>query len=63
MKARDIRQLGADELGQRIRETAEELADLRLKNKSTGGLDKPIRIRHLRREMARMRTIEHAGKK
>ena len=64
MKARDLQQLGADELAQRIRETAGELAELRLKNKSSAGsVDKPIRIRLLRREMARMKTIAHAGNK
>jgi ribosomal protein L29 len=57
VKARDLQQLAADELGQRIRETAAELAELRLKNKSAGGVDKPVRIRHLRREVARMKTL------
>ena len=33
MKARDIQNLSADELSQRIRETGAELAELRLKNK------------------------------
>jgi len=64
MKARDIQQLGADELSQRIRETTAELSELRLKNKSSAGsVDKPIRIRLMRREIARMKTIQHAGKK
>ncbi|MCL1887381.1 MAG: 50S ribosomal protein L29 [Kiritimatiellaeota bacterium] len=63
MKARDLQQLAPDELSQRIRECAAELADLRLKNKTSGGaVDKPVRIRHLRREVARMKTLEHAGK-
>ena len=64
MKARDIQQLGADELSQRVREMTGELSELRLKNKSSAGsVDKPIRIRLMRREIARMKTIQHAGKK
>ena len=64
MKARDIQQLGADELSQRVREMTGELSELRFKNKtSPGAVDKPIRIRHMRREIARMKTIAHAGKK
>ena len=63
MKARDLLQLAPDELAQRVTETAAELADLRIKNKSSGGVDKPVRIRHLRREIARMKTLQHAGKK
>ncbi len=63
MKARDLKQLGADELAQRIREMAVELSELRLKNKSTtGGVEKPLRIRMLRREMARMKTIAAASR-
>jgi ribosomal protein L29 len=63
MKARDIQNLSADELAQRIRETTAELGELRLKNKSSSSVDKPIRIRHLRRDVARMKTIAHAGTK
>ena len=63
MKARELQQLSADELAQRLRESAEELADLRLRNKSSRSVDKPLRIRMLRREMARMKTIAHAGRK
>ena len=63
MKARDLQQLSAGELGQRIRDTGAELAEMRLKNRSSSSVDKPIRIRHLRREVARMKTIASAGKK
>lgn len=57
MKANDLRQLAPDELAQRTREATAELFELRLKNKSAGGVDKPVRIRHLRREVARMKTL------
>ena len=64
MKAHELRQLAPEELAQRVRESAADLADMRLKNRTSSGLlDKPIRIRHLRREVARMKTIAHGGKK
>lgn len=60
MKASELKQLGAEELAQRIREVGAELSDLRLKNKSNASVEKPLRIRMLRREMARMKTIANA---
>ncbi|MGI6495661.1 MAG: 50S ribosomal protein L29 [Kiritimatiellia bacterium] len=58
MKASVIRELGAEELAQKIRETEVELRDLRLKN--AGHLaEHPCRIRGLRRDIARMRTIQN----
>jgi len=59
MKARDIRELGPNELDQRVRDTTRELVDLRLKNKSGSTADKPVRIRLLRRDVARMKTVRH----
>jgi large subunit ribosomal protein L29 len=58
MKARDLRELGAVELDQRIRERSQELNDLRIKHKSGAGIEKPIRLRLLRREIARMKTVK-----
>ena len=57
MKASELRELKAEELDQRIRETAQELRGLRLKHRTGEGADKPLRIRTLRREVARMLTI------
>ena len=65
MKARDMRELGADELAQRIREHAQEHRSLRLRHRSGSSVDRPLQIRALRRELARMRTIQRgreAGK-
>jgi len=65
MKATELRELKAEELDQRIRETALELRDLRLKHRTGDGADKPLRIRTLRRDVARMLTIareREAGK-
>jgi large subunit ribosomal protein L29 len=59
MKANEVRELGADELAQRIREKAKELADMRLKHKSGSAVDKPVRLRTMRREVARMKTVQN----
>ncbi|MFA7174675.1 MAG: 50S ribosomal protein L29 [Kiritimatiellia bacterium] len=58
MKARDLKEMGVVELEQRIRETAQELTDLRIRNKSGAGVEKPVRIRVMRREIARMKTVK-----
>ena len=57
MKARDLRELGADELAQKLRETSRELAGLRIKSGSGSGAEKPVRMRALRRDVARMLTV------
>ena len=65
MKTSEIRELKAEELDQRFRESAQELRSLRLKHRTGEGADKPRRIRTLRREVARMLTIvreREAGK-
>ena len=62
MKTRELRELKADELNGRIREITQELRDLQLKHRSGEGADKPVRIRLLRREVARMLTIANARK-
>ena len=59
MKANELRELGADELSQRIREKAKELADMRLKHKSGSAVEKPVRMRTMRREIARMKTVQN----
>jgi large subunit ribosomal protein L29 len=58
MKARDLRELGAVELDQRIREVSLELEDLRIKHRSGSGVEKPVRLRILRHEVARMKTVK-----
>jgi large subunit ribosomal protein L29 len=59
MKPNELRELGAAELDQRIREKAKELADMRLKHKSGTAIDKPVRMRTMRREVARMKTVQN----
>ena len=58
MKTNEIRELGADELAAKIREVRKELADLKLKHASGGDVEKPGRMRQMRREIARMLTIQ-----
>ena len=63
MKTNEIRELGADELAAKIREARKELADLKLKHASKAEVEKPVRMRGLRREIARMLTVQNAAKK
>ena len=56
MKARDIRGLQTAELQKRIREEEENLVHLKFQ-KATSQLESPIKIRTVRREIARMKTV------
>jgi len=58
MKARDLKELGVVELDQKIQNITQELMDLRIRHKSGAGAEKPIHIRTLRREIARMQTVK-----
>ena len=58
MRAKEIRDLTSEEMRQKERELAEELFRLRLR-KSTGQLDNPMRLRALRRDIARLKTVQH----
>ena len=52
----EIRDLSDDELGERLRDTKKEMFNLRVQQ-STVQIEKPSRIRDLRRDLARMNTI------
>ena len=56
MKASEIKELSKEELDQRFQETQKELFNLRIQQ-STGQLEKASRIRELRRDVARIKTI------
>ena len=56
MKKEQMRELTRDELLQKKLETEEELFNLRLQ-KASKELDNPLRLRVLRRELARINTI------
>ena len=53
---KELRALSNEELVAKIKESKKELFDLRLKQ-STGSLEKPSKIRELRKNVARMKTI------
>ncbi len=56
MKNNEIRELSSEELLKKIEEYKEELFNLRF-SQATGNLEKPSRIRELRKLVARMKTI------
>ena len=56
MKTSDIRKMSKEEIEKQIVKTKEELFNLRL-SQATGNLEKPSRIRELRKDVARMKTI------
>jgi large subunit ribosomal protein L29 len=56
MKARELRDLSVDELQSKERELLEEEFNLRFKH-ATGQLDKTDRLRKLRKDIARVKTI------
>lgn len=58
MKARDLRELGAAELDVKIREVSQELNDMRIRHRSGAGVEKPVRMRLMRHEIARMKTVQ-----
>lgn len=56
MKAAEVRDLNSDELHQRITELKEELFNLRFQL-ATGQLDNHRRIREVKRDVGRIRTV------
>jgi large subunit ribosomal protein L29 len=56
MKPKDIRDLAAEEIVQRIQEDERELSRL-IFQQAVAGLENPLRLRTLRREIARLKTI------
>ena len=56
MKAAEIRDLGVDELGAKERDLTDELFRMRIQ-KSMGQLENPDKIRMVRRDLARVKTV------
>jgi large subunit ribosomal protein L29 len=56
MKAAEVREMGVDELRAREKELDDQLFRLRIQ-KSMGQLDAPIKVREIRRDLARIKTI------
>ena len=63
MKTNELKELGAEGLEAKIKEVRKELFDLKLKQASKVDVEKPVRMRQLRREVARMLTVLAAAKK
>ena len=56
MKIREIRELPADELKQRVTDLKDQVAKLRFQ-KAVGQLDNPMKIRNVRRDIAKIKTV------
>ena len=56
MKAAELRDLGADELGVRERDLTDQLFRMRIQQ-SMGQLEAPDKIRMVRRDLARIKTV------
>jgi large subunit ribosomal protein L29 len=62
VKAELIRDLAKEEVEQRLADSQEELFNLKLKMQ-VQKLDNPLRLRVLRRDIARLKTILHEHEK
>ena len=62
MTPKEIRELSPTELETKLRETREQLLQLRLR-KQTGQIEKPHQLREYRKDIARLETIRSAGRK
>ena len=60
-KAKDIKELSADELSATLRDLKQEALNLRLQ-RATGQLENPARIKQVRRQTARVLTAQTAKK-
>ena len=58
MRASEYRSMAEDEIREKERELKEELFRLRLR-KGTGQLEDPMRVRKVRRDIARIKTVRH----
>jgi large subunit ribosomal protein L29 len=56
MKVMEIRELSVDDLRARVKELDDQLFRLRLQ-KSMGQLEAPAKVRGVRKDLARMKTI------
>jgi large subunit ribosomal protein L29 len=56
MEARELREMGGEELGRKLAELREEVFRLRLK-RTTGQSENPMKLRETRRELARVMTV------
>ena len=62
MTSKEIRDLSSDEITAKVRSTREELLQLRLR-KQTGQVEKTDQLRTLRKDIARLLTIQNEKKR
>jgi large subunit ribosomal protein L29 len=62
MTSKEIRDLSSDEITAKVRSTREELLQLRLR-KQTGQVEKTDQLRSLRKDIARLLTIQNEKKR
>ena len=58
VKTKELREMSNEQLIKKISECKEELFNLRF-SQATGNLEKPSRLRELRKQVAKMKTILH----
>lgn len=58
MKMHEIKELSKDEIELRLQDATEELYNLRFQH-TVHQLDNPIRLRDVRKEIARLKTVLH----
>jgi len=56
MKAQELRNLSADDLRKQLHELLKEQFNLRMQ-KGTGQLSRPARVKSVRRDIARIKTV------
>ena len=56
LRAKDLRELSDDELDRRLADQRQELFNLRFQS-ATGQLENVARLRHVRRDIARILTV------
>jgi large subunit ribosomal protein L29 len=59
LKAKELVELGDDELTQRLKESREELFNLRFQH-AAGQLENTSRLRQVRQDIARIMTVQSA---
>jgi large subunit ribosomal protein L29 len=57
MRPEEIREMSDTDIEQALERLADELFDLRMKN-AYEEMENPLRIRHVRRDIARLRTVK-----
>ena len=62
MTSKEIRDLSSDEITTKLREIRDELLQLRLR-KQTGQVEKTDKLRTLRKDIARLLTIQNQKKR